>query len=479
MESTNATKSQFHAAEEPRGPASVSLLSVLRGRREDPYARWSAIRRQYGDVARYRYALTDSYLICSADGVKRVLQDNASNYTKEHGSYRMLRRLFGNGLITSEGGFWLRQRRLAQPAFHRQRLAQMGGAMSAAAAEMAERWQAVAASGQPLPMLREMSKLTLKVVGDALFGAALSVMAAPIAASWDLLNTQLAERFAKLRLLPPILPTRYDRDFRRARRTLFEVVAQLIAAKRARPVESDDLLSMLMAARDDQTGERMTDGQLRDEVVTMLLAGHETTAVALTWVWARLDRHPEVAARLHGELASVLGGRVPGVEDLQHLPYTRSVICEALRLHPPAYLILRHVKEDDVVCERRVHQGGSVLISPLILHRHPDYWEDPDEFVPERWLDAEAEKRRPRFAYIPFSGGPRQCIGNNFSMMESMLILATLAQRFAPRLLAAGWPATEYLVLARPAGAVMMLPNARAAVATAPSRDQRQAGNGT
>lgn len=478
MESTNATTSEFRAAEEPRGPASVSLFAVLRGRHEDPYARWSAIRKQYGDVARYRYALTDTFFICSADGVKRVLQDNASNYTKEHGSYRMLRRLFGNGLITSEGSFWLRQRRLAQPAFHRQRLAQMGAAMSAAAAETAERWQAVAHTGQPLPMMREMSKLTLKVVGDALFGAALSAMAAPIAESWDLLNTQLAERFSKLRLLPPILPTRYDRDFRRARQTLFAVVARIIAAKRAHPVESDDLLSMLMAARDDETGEGMTDGQLRDEVVTMLLAGHETTAVALTWAWARLDRHPEVAARLHGELASVLGGRVPGVDDLQHLPYTRAVISETLRLHPPAYLIIRHVKEDDVVCQRRVHKGGAVLISPLILHRHPDYWESPDEFLPERWLDAEAEKRRPRHAYIPFSTGPRQCIGSSFSMMESVLILATLAQRFAPRLQAAGWPATEYLVLARPVGAVTMQLNPRVPVTATPAPDQRQADRG-
>jgi cytochrome P450 len=463
MKSTNATASEFRAAVEPRGPASVSLLSVLRGRREDPYPRWSTIQRQYGDVARYRYGLTDTYFISGAEGVKRVLQDNASNYTKEHGSYKMLRRLFGNGLITSEGSFWLRQRRLAQPAFHRQRLAKMGAAMSAAAVATAERWQAVAAAGQPLLMLREMSQLTLKVVGEALFGTALAALAAPVAASWDLLNTQLAERFAKLRLLPPILPTRYDRDFRQARTTLFSVVDQIISAKRARPAEAEDLLSMLMAACDDQTGDRMTDSQLRDEVVTMLLAGHETTAVALTWAWARLDRHREVATRLHGELRSVLGDRVPGADDLQQLPYTRAVISETLRLHPPAYLILRHVQEDDVVCQQRIHKGGGVVISPLILHRHPAYWEQPDEFLPERWLDAEAEQRRPRYAYIPFSAGPRKCIGSSFSMMEAMLILATLAQRFIPRLIAADWPATEYLVLARPAGAVAMQPGARAA----------------
>jgi cytochrome P450 len=455
MESTNATVEELRAAVEATGPEPVSLWAVLRGQKIDPLERWTRIREQHGDVARYRFAGRDTYLITSADAVKRVLQDNAANYTKEHASYKMLRRLFGNGLITSEGSFWLRQRRLAQPAFHRQRLHAMGAAMTAAAEETAARWDRSAATGTPLPMMREMSRLTLKVVGDALFGAALAPMAAPVAASWDLLNEQLAHRFATRRLIPPILPTRYDRDFRRARRTLFSVVDRIVAAKRARG-ESDDLLSMFMAARDEDSGERMTDAQLRDEVITMLLAGHETTAVTLTWAWARLDRHSEVAAQLHDELDGVLAGRAPQADDLPRLPFTRAVVSETLRLHSPAYLVNRYVVAYDVVCGRRVHRGGSIVVPPLVLHRHPDYWERPGEFLPARWLDAEAEKRRPRFAYIPFSAGPRQCIGNNFSMMESMLLLGTLAQRFRPTLTAARLPETEYRVLAKPAGEVTM-----------------------
>ena len=456
MESTNATPAEFRAAREPSGPPDVSLWQVMRGYRADPLRRWTQIREAHGDVARYRFAGIDTYFVSSADGARRILSDNAANYTKDHPSYRMLRRLFGNGLLTSEGSFWLRQRRLAQPAFHRERIAKIGALMAAAAEGAAARWDAEAAAGRPVAMAEEMSRLTLKVVGDALFGTTLSARAAAVAASWKVLNRQLVERFSRRRLIPPILPTPYDRAFRHARRTLLTVVDEIIADRRARDDDADDLLAMFMRARDEDSGERMTDAQLRDEVVTMLLAGHETTAVALTWTWALLDVHRAAAAKLHDELARVLGGRAPAAADFAALPFARAVISEALRLYPPAYLVNRGVSADDVVCGFRVHRGGSIVLSPLILHRHPAYWERPDEFEPERWLDADAEKRRPRFAFIPFSAGPRQCIGNSFSMMESVLVLAMLAQRFVPALVDGALPAVEYQVLARPTGDVPM-----------------------
>jgi cytochrome P450 len=279
-----------------------------------------------------------------------------------------------------------------------------------------------------------------------------------VAGAWDTLNTQLAERFGSQRLLPPVLPTRYDRDFRAARRTLLGVVEQVVAARRAAGGGGEDLLAMFMAARDQDTGEQMTDGQLRDEVVTMLLAGHETTATALAWLWLRLDEHPAVAARLHQELDTVLAGRPPQADDYPLLPYTRAVVEECLRLHPPAYLINRRVVQDDVVCGRRVHRGGSIVISPLLMHRLPAHWPQPGEFLPERWLDEAAEKQRHRFAYLPFSGGPRQCIGNTFAMLEAVLVVAALAQRFAPRRAPGYTPRAEYLVLSRPSqGAPMLL----------------------
>lgn len=462
MASTNASEAEFLAAKEATGPEPISLFRILRGYRVDPLVRWTNIRREHGDVAHYRYGLFDTYFISSPEGVKRVLQDNVTNYTKEHPSYAMLKRLVGNGLLTSEESFWLRQRRLAQPAFHRQRIAAMGSLMTAAAVETAHQWEAKAASGETLSMIHEMSKLTLKIVGHALFGTALSAKAAVVGESWDILNKQLVERFNALRLLPAILPTKYDRDFRRARRTMFRVVEEIIAEKRARGGESEDLLSMLMHARDEDTGEQMTDAQLRDEVVTMVLAGHETTALALSWAWVLLAQHADAGTKLREELERVLAGRTPTVADVPQLPYTRSVIDEALRLYPPAYILNRRVKENDVICGYRIHKGRVIVMTPVVLHRHPAWWERPDEFIPERWADAEAERKRPRFAYMPFSGGPRQCIGNNFALLEAVLLLATLAQRFNPRLLEGYTPQPEFLVTLRPSeGLPMRLDSAR------------------
>ncbi|HVS78518.1 MAG TPA: cytochrome P450 [Steroidobacteraceae bacterium] len=463
MKQTPVSQAEFQAAREATGPAPVPLWQILRRRRVDPLERWSRIRAEHGPVARYRFGLSDSYLLSSAEAVQRVLQDNPGGYSKHHPTYAMLRRVFGNGLLTSEGDFWLRQRRLAQPAFHRPRLQRMGEAMAAAAQEAAARWDEAASRGEPVTMLREMSRVTLKVVGDALFGAALRADSAAMAGAWDVLNAQLSERHAQMRLLPPVLPTAYDRTFRHARRTLLGVVERIITERRGRGAGGGDLLTILMEARDEDTGESMTDGQLRDEVVTILLAGHETTATALAWTWVLLDHHPAAAAALRAELDRVLQGRPPAAADLPQLPYARAVIDEAMRLQPPAYILNRRVEADDVVCGFRVHRGGSIVISPLVLHRHPAYWKQPDAFVPERWDGEAAEERRPKFAYLPFSGGPRQCIGNHFALMEATLILTTLAQRFEVRCVDGYVPKPEYLVLCRPSeGAPMRLERRRA-----------------
>jgi len=467
MKSSNATQAAFLAAREATGPEPISLWTVMRGYRPDPLERWTRIRQEHGPVARYRFAGRDSYFVSGAEGIGRILQENAANYTKEHPSYGMLRRLFGNGLFTSEGSFWLRQRRLAQPAFHRQRIAAMGSVMTKAAAETAERWEQLESKGEPILMLPEMARLTLRVVGDTMFGASLAARASAVGAAWEVLNAQLAERFTRMRLLPPVLPTRYDRDFRNARGTMLAVVDEIIALKRAQQTESNDLLSILMNARDQDTGERMTDGQLRDEVITMLFAGHETTAIALTWTWTLLSRHTDKAERLQAELAAVLGGRTPTMDDVPRLTYVRHVVDEVLRLHPPAYIVNRHTAEDDIVSGFRIHRGGSIAISPLITHRDPDYWDRPEEFLPERWQDPAAEARRPRFAYLPFGGGPRLCIGNTFALTEAVLLLAVLAQRFEPRLVEGYEPRPEYLVVARPSrGAPMRLVRRRTAASS-------------
>jgi cytochrome P450 len=452
----NASRQEFLAAREPKGPPPISFLTLLRGKLQvDPLQRWGGIRTQFGDVARYRLGPADTFLVQSAEGARRILQENASNYTKAHLSYATLRRLLGNGLLTSDGSFWLRQRRLAQPAFHKQRIAAMAGQMVAAAERRAAAWTRLS-PGEPVAMLREMTTLTLEVVAAALFGTALPERAAEIEAAWNVLSAQLAERALKRRVLPPILPTAYDRAFRRARATFFAVVDEVIAKKRREGTAGDDLLSMLMEARDEDTGETMDDRQLRDEVVTMLLGGHETTATALAWTWARLHLHPEVEEKLHAELREVLGGRAPTAADFPRLTYTRALFEEVLRLHPPVFLVNRTVAEDDVVDGYRVYRRGSIVLSPLMIHRNPAYWPEPEVFRPERFLNPEAENERPRFAFIPFSGGPRQCIGNGFAMMEAVLVIATLAQRFRPRLVDGRLPEMEYRVLARPRGPVLM-----------------------
>ncbi len=449
-------------ARTPTGPRGHLLLGVLPTVRKDALRFLRETHRDYGDVSRYRLGPITSHLIAHPDGVRQVLQENVKNYTKDHVSYGMMRWLVGNGLVSSQGSFWLRQRRLAQPAFHRQRLAAMGRQMTEATREMMERWEARAASGEPLGIVQEMMKLTLRIVGDALFGTQVNAQASAISQAFDVVSEQFVARFRTFRVLPPVLPTRYDREMRTAMRTMDQVVHGIIAERRRRNEDTGDLLSMFMLARDEETGEQMDDKQLRDEVLTMLLAGHETTATTLSWVWALLEQHPEVEARLHAELHQVLGGRLPGVEDLPRLDYTRMVVEETLRLFPPAYILSRKVKQDDVIGGYLIRAGTAVDFSPWLTHRHPEFWEEPEAFRPERF-SPEQVARRPRFAYFPFSGGPRQCIGNNFALMEAQLIVACVAQRFQLRAVADGPPVPEPLITLRPKGGLPMRLQRRAA----------------
>lgn len=453
-----ATTAQSPGATAPRiapGPKGHLLLGILPAVRRDALGCLRELAREYGDVVRYRLGTMTCHLIIHPDGVRQVLQENVKNYTKDHFSYRLVGRVAGSGLLTSQGSFWLRQRRLAQPAFHRQRIAAMAEGMARAAADVAERWEAPAARGEPVGVMEEMMRLTLTIVGQALFGSSLGEQAARIGAAFNVLSEQTTTRFRTFRLLPPVLPTRYDRAFREAGRVLRSTVMELIVERRRRGEDTGDLLSMFMLARDEETGEAMSDAQLCDEVLTMLVAGHETTATTLSWVWALLDGHPEVEARLHAELDGVLGGRPPTVEDVPRLGYTRMVVEEAMRLYPPAYIYSRAVKEDDVIGGFRIPGGTAVDLSPYLTHRHPDFWERPDEFLPERF-SPEASAQRPRYAYFPFSGGPRQCIGNGFAMMEAQLILATLAQRFRPRRLPGDTLVPEPLITLRPKGGLPM-----------------------
>lgn len=431
----------------PPGPRGLPYVGNLPAMQRDILGFTLMARREYGDVVRVRTIGNNAwYLISHPDDIERVLRNR--NYPKGpigQGLYRLI----GNGLLLSEGDFWLRQRRLAQPAFHRQRLINLAAMMTAKAELVAERWQALAAQHQPFNVTHEMMRLTLQIVGLALFNSDLSSAAGDVDHALTVALEDINYRSYHPFVLPDRYPTPRNRRFRQARATIDRLMYQLIEEHRRAGTDVGDLLSMLLAARDEETGAGMSDEQLRDEVATLVLAGHETTANALSWTWYLLAQHPLIAQKLHAELDSVLAGRSPTFEDLTNLPYNRMVIEEALRLYPPAWSTGRQIQHDEELHGYTVPAQSVVIIAQWVTHRHPAFWDDPERFDPERFTP-ERSAGRHKFAYFPFGGGPRQCIGNSFAMMEAQLILATLAQRYRLDLVQAQRVAPEPTVTLRP-----------------------------
>lgn len=381
---------------------------------------------KFGDVVRVQMGPWFYHFLSHPDHIKHVLQDNNQNYGRSI-FMTMLKPALGDGLLTSEGDFWRRQRRLAQPAFHRQRLAAFATLMTEAAAAMLARWHLAAVSGQPLEIMAEMSNLTLSITGKALFGSDLNPEAMRSAQQGFL--EHFNHRFEHFLAVPEWMPTPRNRRFWQVVRTMDTVAYGIIAERRRSGQDQGDLLSLLLSARDEDTGAGMSDKQLRDEVTTFLGAGSETTAVTLAWTWYLLSTHPAVDRQLRAELAAVLGGRTPTAEDLPHLPYTRMVIEEALRLYPPAWGMSRQALGDDTIGGYPIPANSLVTLSPYVTHRLAAFWENPEGFDPERFTP-ERSAGRPRYAYFPFGGGPRQCIGNEFALMEAQLVVATVAQRY-------------------------------------------------
>jgi cytochrome P450 len=411
----------------PPGPRGVPFLGMLPAVRRSPTRVFLDAARRYGEVVYFKIGPRHGYLVTNPAHIRHVLQDNARNYRKSP-LYDKLRVLLGNGLLTSEGEFWLRQRRIAQPAFHRQRIAALAGVMAGAARHVAARWDTIAQDGQVVDVDEEMMRLTRTVVLRTLLGADLGPFSDRVDDAWRILNQHIGESFWSLGLTD-WWPSAKKRRYQAARAVLRGAVDHVIAARRRHPSGGADLLSMLMSARDEDTGETMTDEQLRVEVTTFLLAGQETTSLALTWVWYLLSRHPAAQRRLEDEIDTALGDRPPEYADLVNLPYTRMVIDEAMRLYPPAWGFSREAIGDDEVGGYRVPRGWLVFVIPYVLHRLPAFWDDPDAFDPERFTP-ERIAERPKFIYLPFGAGPRQCIGNQFALIEAQLVVATLAQRY-------------------------------------------------
>lgn len=391
----------------------------------DPLGTFLTWAREYGDIFYYRAAWLHVYFLNDPDLIDWVLIRNSQNFLKDR-VVQSSRWFLGNGLLTNEGEPWLRQRRLSQPAFHRERIASYGRVMTGYANQMLASWK----SGETRDVHQEMMRLTLQIVVQCLF----NVEAQETHAISSAMNIMMRNTTGVRMLFPPVaryLPTPVMIAVRRAVRQLDETVYGIIATRRSSGTDSGDLLSMLINARDED-GSGMSNRQLRDEVLTFLLAGHETTALALSWTWHLLGHNPDVGEKLHAELRKVLGGRSPGFADLPALAYTERVIKESMRLYPPAWSLARTAISDFELRGYTIPAGANIVMSQWIMHRSPKYFPDPERFDPDRWLDP-AMQRLPRFVYFPFGGGPRQCIGNTFAMMEAMLLLATIAQGFSLR----------------------------------------------
>ena len=424
----NMAKGRF-----PPGPPDISgnpirQYLMYRSFLEDPLKRVSEWVAKYGDVIHYKSGSRHQYMIANPDMIREILVRQSHifikgpDYTNEETG---LARFMGRGLVTSNGEFWKRQRRLVAPAFHTQRITAYADTMVDYTLERMSAWR----DGDVLDVDEEMMLLTLMIVGRTLFDADASTTANQVKKAVDVV--QKASNTATL--LPAWVPTPLRIRSRRARDMLDKIVYGFINQRRKTGEDRGDLLSMLLLSEDDD-GERMTDLQVRDEAVTLFLAGHETTANTLNWTFWLLAQYPQVEARLHHELDTVLAGNTPTLEDLRRLPYTEMVIKESMRLMPAVWSIGRVNREATEVMGYPFPQRSGAQILIYCVHRHSDIWENPNEFVPERWAD-ERINEIPKYAYLPFGGGPRICIGNGFATMEANLLLATIAQRFQMRLI--------------------------------------------
>lgn len=447
----------------PPGPRARFPGALLVSFRRDPLGFLTTVARRYGDVAEFRLGPQRVVLLSHPEHVRDLLVTQHRRFHKGVGLQRA-KHLVGEGLLTSEDELHQRQRRLIQPAFHHERIEACADLMAAEAERTAARWAELAAGAaapRPLDVHREMQRLTLLIAGRALFHADLEAEADDIGRA---LATSL-DSFRRFTMMPfasllERLPLPAAVRFAGARRRLDAVIERVVAERRADGADRGDLLSMLLFARDETGRPAVGERQLRDELMTLLLAGHETTATALTWTWYLLARHPEVERRLHQEVDRVLGGSLPGAADLARLDYTRRVLAEAMRVYPPAWVLGRLAIGDYEVAGYRFPPGTLVLVSQWVLHRDPRFFPDPERFDPERWTEPE-RAARPKFAYFPFGGGPRGCIGEPFAWMEGVLVLATLARRWRLRLARDGPVALQPSVTLRPQGGMPMILEAR------------------
>lgn len=443
-----------HPRNLPPGPTGVPLLGSFLEVHRDILAMLERGLREHGDTIRFRMGPFDFVVVHRPEDIRTVLLERVDDFPKSP-SYSGLELVVGKGLLTSDGEFWKRQRRLATPAFHHKHLQQLGETMVRCASDLVDEWERLPGAAPQFDLHEHMMALTLRIVGLALFSTELSAHAGAMGPA---LTTVLEHaNFVSTSLLlvpPPWLPTTRNRRFAAAMKVVDELVLGIIAQRRKASEQHGDLLDMLMLAGGDggeNEGEgRMTDRELRDEVATLVLAGHETTAQALTWTFMLLSRHVDVQRRVVAEIREVCGDAPPRFEHLRALEYTGRVIDESLRLYPPAWVFERQARVDVQLGEYMIPAGSVVAVTPWTLHRHPGHWPNPEGFDPDRFLP-EAVAARPRYVYLPFGGGPRQCIGVNFALYEAKLVLATVLQRVSVELVPGQDLSCDAAVTLRPA----------------------------
>lgn len=398
--------------------------------RRDPLNFMTRLAREYGDVCSFRVGFERVYFVNHPELVGQVLVNHYENFLKGNGR-RRARRFLGEGLLLSEGELHRRQRRLATPGFHRQRLADYAAEMGAGAERCSGRWR----DGQVLDIWPEMLRLTLAIVGKTLFGADVESKDDEVGQAMRAATLQYRAFKLPLARLLERMPLPHIRRFHRGKERLRRVVLDIIEERRASGADRGDLLAMLLLAEEEESpGRRMTPEQVWDEALTIFIAGYDTTATALMWTWYLLSQNPEAEGRLHAELDGVLGGgRAAGFEDFGRLPYTERVLAEAMRLYPPTWRLVRRAIKDFRAGDYVIPAGALVVVCQYAMHRDPRYFPDPERFDPERFTP-EARAARPQFSYFPFGGGPRRCLGEGFALMEGVLLLATLARRWRARL---------------------------------------------
>ncbi|MCB9763825.1 MAG: cytochrome P450 [Alphaproteobacteria bacterium] len=416
----------------PPGPGLLAFIQAVRTRGflDAVEQAW----RTHGDVFRVGLGARTLTFAMHPDAVQQVNVTGRKRYDKR-ASYDGVRDfLIGEGIAASTGDLWLRQRRLMAPFFTHSGIRVYADLMLRDTQRLAERWEDLADAGEEVEIAAEMTRVTASIILKAMFSTEAMASIHRMKDAVEIMTAFVSQRMTGLRV-PLWVPTATNRRYIAARDYAHGTIAALIEERRASDPAGwpDDLLSRLMNARDEETGEAMSEALLRDESITVFFAGHETTARTMTFAWYALAAHPEAAARLHAELDRELGDGPVTVDALRRLPYTLQVVKEVLRLHPPIPFYVRDAVADDEIGGFTIPSGSAVMLSPYCTHRHPEIWADPEAFDPDRW-SPEREAQRHRFAYHPFAAGPRTCLGNNFSLLESHLMLAVLARRFAPRL---------------------------------------------